>query len=118
VTQTNVAQPLHVHTIDPKKGYQTVLWATGGQSGSWQTDFGGKFCGKNYEALAVGYVTQTNVAKPLHVHTIDPKMDIKLCYGQLEANLAHGRQILVPGSVAKFGKCGNICSNSQLLKAM
>jgi hypothetical protein len=51
-------------------------------------------------------VTQTNAALPLHVHTIDPKKDIKLCYGQLEAILtnSNGRQILVPISVAKFGK--------------
>jgi hypothetical protein len=29
-------------------------------------------------------VTQTNVALPLHVNTIDPKKDIKLCYAQLD----------------------------------
>jgi hypothetical protein len=50
-----------------------------------------------------GNVTQTNIAQPLHVHTIDPKKDSKLCYGLLEANLAHGRQILVPISGEKFG---------------
>jgi hypothetical protein len=88
--------------------------ATGsiGQSGSWQTDFGADFCGKiwvarqrnlSQEPAFEGNVTQTNVPQPLHVHTIDAKNDIKLCFGQLEANLAHGRQILVPISVAKFG---------------
>jgi hypothetical protein len=60
------------------------------------------------EPASEGNVTQTNVAQPLHVHTIDPKKDIKLCYGQLEANLAHGRQILQLISVAKFGKHGKI----------
>ena len=87
-------------------------WATGGQSGSWQTDFRPNFCCEISEAqqnlsqepASEVNVTKTNVALPLHVHTIDPKKDIKLCYGQLEANLAHDRHILVLISVEKFGR--------------
>jgi hypothetical protein len=63
-------------------------------------------------------VTQTNVALPLHVHTIDATKDINLCHGQLEANLARGRQILIPISVAKFGNYSKISAKSQLLEAM
>ena len=93
-----------------------MLWATGGQSGSWQTDFGADFCVKIWEAwqtlsqepASEANVTQTNVTLPLHVYIIDLKKDIKLCYGQLEANLAHGRQILVLISVSKFGKHGKL----------
>jgi hypothetical protein len=73
-----------------------VPWATGGQSGSWQTDFGANFCGKIWEAqqdisqepASGGNVTQTNVVIPLHVHTIDATKDITLCHGQLEDNPA------------------------------
>jgi hypothetical protein len=93
-----------------------VPWATGGQSGSWHTDFGSHFYGKIWEAwqslsqetASEVNVTQTNDGIPLHVHTIDPTKNIKLCHGQLEANLAHGTQILVPISVAKFGKHGKV----------
>jgi hypothetical protein len=55
-----------------------VFWANGGQSGSWQTDFGADFCGNiwvarqnlSQEPAFEGNVTQTNDAQPLHVHTI------------------------------------------------
>jgi hypothetical protein len=77
-------------------------WATGGKSDSWQTDFhfGADFCGNIWEAwpnlsqqepASEGNVTQTNVVLSLHVHTIESKKDIKLCYKQLEVNQAHGR---------------------------
>jgi hypothetical protein len=61
-------------------------------------------------SISEGNVTQTNAALPLYVHTIHPKKDIKLCYGQLEANLtnSNGRQILVPISGAKCEKRGKI----------
>ena len=89
-----------------------MLWATGGQSGLWKSDFVADSCCKIWEAwqnlsqeqASEGNVTQTNVYLPLHVHTIDPQKDIKLCCGQLEANLAHGKQILVLIPAAKFGK--------------
>jgi hypothetical protein len=63
-------------------------------------------------------VTQTNVVLPLHVDTIDSTKDIKLCCGQLEANLARGTQIFLPISVAKFGNYSKISAKSQLLEAM
>ena len=88
-----------------------MLWATGGQSGSRHADFGADFCGKIWEAWpnlsqepkSEGNVTQTNAVLPFHVHTIDPKKDIKLCYGHLEVNLAQGMQILVLISVVNSG---------------
>jgi hypothetical protein len=61
------------------------------------TDFVADFCGKTGEAWqnltqeppSKGSVTQTNVALPHFVSTIDLTSDIKLSYGQLGANLAH-----------------------------
>jgi hypothetical protein len=101
VTQTNAVKPLHVHTIDPKKDIKLCFWQLEANLAHGRYNFGVEFCGKIWEAqknlfqepASEGNVTQINVTKPLHVHTIDLKKDIKLCYWQMEANLAHGRQI-------------------------
>jgi hypothetical protein len=78
-----------------------VLWATGGRSDSWQIEFslgfwfllkiGESWQNQSHKPAIEGNVTHPSAVQSLHSHTIDPMNDIGLCYGQVEATLAHGR---------------------------